>query len=316
MTEFHHIFLFVAAPCSPPCLLVSNTTDILAFDYKTATVRSIISGLTRAVAIDVHFSLGYIFWSDIIEHDIKRFDIGSASTTTIITGIGVCEGLAVDWRSSQLYWTDITYDKISLSDFDGNNQRSLINVGLDKPRGIALDLDSGFMFWTDWGVNPKIERASLNGSQRLAIVTTNLYSPIGIELDKGNNRIFWVVSTYLYVKVESVDYNGNNRTLLYQKQGSHPFGVAFIAPFLFFTDWDAQKEIHQLDASTGKVLRGYDINGGPPKGIVAYDSSRQPSGIERVIVLYVHWLIIYAMTSPLSALIAILPCAYDIDSAD
>ncbi|KAL9960408.1 hypothetical protein ACROYT_G033860 [Oculina patagonica] len=265
-----------AALCSPPCLLVSNTTDILAVDHKTSAVRSIISGLTRAVAIDVHFSLGYIFWSDVTERNIKRFHIDLARTKTIIAGIGVCDGLAVDWRSSKLYWTDTTYENISVSDLNGNNRRTLINLGLDEPRGIALDLDSGFMFWTDWGANPKIERASLSGSQRLAIVTANLYWPNGIELDKGNKRIFWVDATYMHDKVESVDYKGNNRKLLYQQQWLHPFDVAFIPPFLFFTDWVAKVEVHQLDASTGKVLRSYGINGGQPMGIVAYDSSRQP----------------------------------------
>ena len=245
-------------------------------------MRSIISGLTRAVAIDIHFSLGYIFWSDVTEQNIKRFRIDLASTTTIITDVGVCDGLAVDWRSSQLYWTDTTYDNISVSDLDGNNQRTLFSLGLDEPRGIALDLDSGFMFWTDWGANPKIERASLTGSQRLAIVTANLHWPNCIDLDKGNKRIFWVDATYMHDKVESVDYNGNNRKLLYQQQGLHPFGVAFVPPFLFFTDWVAHQEIHQLDADNGTVLRRYDISG-QPMGIVAYDSSRQPAGTQRVI---------------------------------
>ena len=267
-------------------MLVSNTSDILAIDYKTAAVRSIISGLTRAVAIDVHYSLGYIFWSDVTEQNIKRFRIDVASTTTIITGIGVCDGLAVDWRASQLYWTDTTYDTISVSDLDGNNQRTLISLSLDEPRAITLDLDSGLMIWTDWGANPKIERASLSGSQRLAIVTTNLHWPNGIELDRGSKRIFWVdAHTYnAYDKVESVDYNGNNRKLLYQQQNLHPFDVALIPPFLFFTDWVAQKEVHQLDAATGEVLRSYGVNGGQPMGIVPYDSSRQPSGIYRAII--------------------------------
>jgi len=81
-------------------LLVLNTTDIVAIDYKTAEVRSIISGLSGAVALDIHFSLGYIFWSDTAERNIKRFRIDVANTTTIITDIGVCNGLAVDWRVS------------------------------------------------------------------------------------------------------------------------------------------------------------------------------------------------------------------------
>ena len=130
--------------CTPPCLLVSNTSDIVAIDYKTAAVTPVVTSLSRAVAIDVHFSLGYIFWSDVTERNIKRFRIDIASTTTIITSIGVCDGLAVDWRASQLYWTDMTYDTISVSDLDGNNQVRLISTGLEKPRAIALDLDSRY----------------------------------------------------------------------------------------------------------------------------------------------------------------------------
>lgn len=125
-------------------MLVANTSDIVALDYKTAALSAVVSGLTRAVAIDVHFSLGYIFWSDVTEKNIKRFRIDVASTTTIITGIGVCDGLTVDWRASQLYWTDRTSDTISVSDLDGNNQGLLISSGLDEPRGIALDLDNRY----------------------------------------------------------------------------------------------------------------------------------------------------------------------------
>ena len=132
----------IATLCSPPCLLVSNTTDIVAVDYGKAVVNSVILGLTRAVAIDVHFSLGYIFWSDVSEQNIKRFRIDIATTTIIVTNIGVCDGLAVYWRASQLYWTDTTYDKISVSDLDGNNQRTLISSTLEEPRAIALDPDN------------------------------------------------------------------------------------------------------------------------------------------------------------------------------
>ena len=130
--------------CSPPCLLVSNTSDIIAIDYKASTVTPVVTGLSGAVAIDVHFSLGYVFWSDVIDLNIKRFSIGG-STTTIISNTGVCGGLAVHWRTSQLYWTDQLYDKISVSDLDGNNQGSLIHSGLDAPRDIALDPDNGYV---------------------------------------------------------------------------------------------------------------------------------------------------------------------------
>ncbi|XP_078343251.1 uncharacterized protein LOC144628987 isoform X2 [Oculina patagonica] len=242
-------------------------------DYQTAAVHSIISGLTRAVAIDVHFTFGYIFWSDVTEKNIKRFRIDEADTTTIVTGIGVCDGLAVDWRSSHLYWTDTTYDTISISDLDGNNQRTLISSGLDEPREIVLDLDSSLMFWTDSGTNT-IERASLDGNKRVSIVTTILHLPSGIDLDKGNKRVFWVDEAL--GRVESVDYNGNNRKLLLQLSSLHPFGVTLIQPSLFFTVWNVPKEIYLLDVATKRLLYGYSITGREPMRIVAYDYARQP----------------------------------------
>ncbi|XP_066030110.1 low-density lipoprotein receptor-related protein 6 isoform X2 [Pocillopora verrucosa] len=263
--------------CTPPCLLVSNTTDIVAVDHGKAKVNSVILGLTRAVAIDVHFSLGFIFWSDVTELNIKRLRIDDENTTTVITNIGVCDGLAVQWRTSQLYWTDTTYNRISVSDLDGNNQLTLISSALEEPRAIALDPDNDAMIWTDWGSAPKIEKASLSGQQRVAIVTKEVYWPNGIDLDRGGKRVFWVDAGY--DRVESVDYNGNNRKLLFQMRSLHPFGVALIPPFLFFTDWVTNRELHMLDATTGEVLKSFSINGGRPMGIVAYDSGRQPAAL-------------------------------------
>lgn len=141
---FTFLFVFIiAAICSPPCLLFSNLTDIVALDYKTSAAHSVVSGLKRAVAIDVHFSLGYIFWSDVWERNIKRSGIDGSGTTIIISNIGVCDGLAVEWRTSKLYWTDTTHDTISVSDLAGKNPRKLLSSGLYKPRDIALDPDNG-----------------------------------------------------------------------------------------------------------------------------------------------------------------------------
>ena len=133
------------------------------------------------------------------------------------------------------------------------------------------------MFWTDWGFNTKLTKASLSGNGTVAIVTTFLSYPNGIELDKGNKRIFWVDAGT--DRVESVDYNGKKRMQLFQLKGLHPFGVTLIPPFLFFTDWHTHQEVHALDATNGKVIRSYSINGERPMGIVAYDYARQPKGI-------------------------------------
>ena len=125
-------------------MLVLNSSDVIAFDLETSEIISVKSGLSRALTLDYHFSLGYIFWSDLIERSIKRFSIYNENMTTVIVNTGVCAGLAVEWRTSRLYWTDSTFKKISVSDIHGLNQHSLITE-LEEPSDIALDPDSGYV---------------------------------------------------------------------------------------------------------------------------------------------------------------------------
>ena len=135
--------LALGASCRSPCLLVSTGTDIIALDYNSTTVYSVISNLTRADNIDIHFSLGYIFWSDSKELNIKRTNINGTNITVIHKSPGNVGGLAVEWISLQLYWTDEDYNRISVSDLEGNNIRVLVSSSLDEPRGIVVDPNHG-----------------------------------------------------------------------------------------------------------------------------------------------------------------------------
>lgn len=136
-------FLALKVPCYSPCLLVSTRTEIVALDYKNTVIYPIISKLPRAAAIDVHFNLGYIFWSDESEQNIKRVNIDGTNIRVLLYNIGRSFGLAVEWRASQLYWTDETNNMLSASDLEGNNRRILVSFGLGRPRGIVLDPNSG-----------------------------------------------------------------------------------------------------------------------------------------------------------------------------
>ena len=109
----------------------------------TSASQPLISGLERAVAVDVHFDLGLVFWSDLRDKTISRANIDGSNVSTIIHNHGACAGLAVEWMSNLLYWTDTIYDIIEVSNVNGSNRRTLFFLGSDKPRGIALDPHSG-----------------------------------------------------------------------------------------------------------------------------------------------------------------------------
>lgn len=53
-------------------------------------------------------------------------------------------------------------------------------------------LPSSYMFWTDWGREPCIERADMDGNNRRILIRSNLGWPNGIAIDEATSRIIWV----------------------------------------------------------------------------------------------------------------------------
>ena len=47
------------------------------------------------------------------------------------------------------------------------------------------------MYWTDWGANPKIERAGMDASGRIVIISSNLTWPNGLAIDYQTKRLYW-----------------------------------------------------------------------------------------------------------------------------
>ena len=47
------------------------------------------------------------------------------------------------------------------------------------------------MYWTDWGVDARIERADMDGNNRVKIIQDNLGWPNGLTIDRPSSRIIW-----------------------------------------------------------------------------------------------------------------------------
>lgn len=65
------------------------------------------------------------------------------------------------------------------------------------------------MFWSDWGQNPRIERAFMDGTVRSVIVSTKLYWPNGLALDYTTKRVYFADAYLKYI--DYCDYDGKNR---------------------------------------------------------------------------------------------------------
>ncbi|KAK4328369.1 hypothetical protein Pmani_001225 [Petrolisthes manimaculis] len=108
------------------------------------------------------------------------------------SGLDLVEGLAYDWITGNLYWVNSRLNTMEVSRRDGSRRMVLLNNNISQPRGLSIDPFKGarWLFWTDWGENPHIERV-LTGSHyllhphSLSIFEDNVY-----WTDRQLNRVF------------------------------------------------------------------------------------------------------------------------------
>lgn len=80
-----------------------------------------------------------------------------------------------------------------------------------------------WIFWTDIGKQPKIERSSLEGKERNVLVLHGLILPVSITVDTTNNIIYW--TDPIRGTIESCDFYGNNRKVLRTDINAQYYGI-------------------------------------------------------------------------------------------
>lgn len=83
-----------------------------------------------------------------------------------------------------------------------------------------------FIFWTDWGESPKIERAAMDGSDRVALLNDSVVWPNGITIDYDASLIYW--GDGKLDNIGFMDLNGENRGTLKEYFTPHVFGFSLL----------------------------------------------------------------------------------------
>ena len=68
------------------------------------------------------------------------------------------------------------------------------------------------MFWSDWGVNARIETARMDGTNRVVLVDSLVQCPTGLAIDYPAIRLYWT-DPNAYT-VASVDLNARDRQIV------------------------------------------------------------------------------------------------------
>ena len=97
-------------------LIFANRYDIRHLAFDLSYYVELVPDQKGAVALDFDFNSGYIFWTDVIEEEIRRAKMEENPKVEVIAKINVDppDGIAVDWINKKLYWTDTGNDMIEV----------------------------------------------------------------------------------------------------------------------------------------------------------------------------------------------------------
>lgn len=85
-----------------------------------------------------------------------------------------------------------------------------------------------YLWWTDWGKEPKIEKAYLDGSNRQIVIDRDIGWPNGIVVD-SDEKIFWCDAKLN--RIEYAYFDGVGRGILIENI-PHPFGISILGNYL------------------------------------------------------------------------------------
>ncbi|XP_062513076.1 low-density lipoprotein receptor-related protein 6-like isoform X2 [Corticium candelabrum] len=226
---------------------------VLSLDVPLDETIDVILQLNTTDAIDVDYDVvdDRIYWIDNQEGKAvigRGKNDGSAYEVVVNTLGAAFNGVAFDWISRNIYWMDTLFDRLMVSRLDGTFQKTLITTGLDAPRAVVVDPNNGYMYWTDWGRWPRIEKACLDGSNRTVLIDSQIKWPNGLTIDYEDRRLYWV-DAYRRV-MSSSDLWGKDQYTLSNIDLSHPYGLTIVGNHIYWTDWN-RRNIQRVDKKSG-----------------------------------------------------------------
>jgi hypothetical protein len=200
--------------------------------FLLSLLAAVVANVPSAAAVE-------LFFNDNV--GIHRFDSNQAAAAAVLYETFETRGIFVDSSAERLWWSDvfplgapIPGGVIRGGDAAGGQAENVVGPGLPAPAGVAVDRQSGRIFWTDLGdvTNPAaVYSASLDGSDRQRIISGPSFAEIaGIALDPVRDKLYF---TYINPLIDALyaggiaraDFNGENVEPIVGGLGK-PIGVA------------------------------------------------------------------------------------------
>ena len=227
-------------------LVISNRRTLLTSDLSEHSLERIPVDVDNVVATASNMQDDIIYWSDMTTKKIMSLKRQTSDKTVgpqgpqvlLGSGIDLVEGLAYDWVGKNIYWLDSRLNTIEVAKANGTHRMILVNQNISQPRGLTLDPSEGarWLFWTDWGENPRIERVGMDGSNRQPIISTKIYWPNGLALDIPTKRVYFADSKLDFIDFCNYDGTGRQQVIANNHYLLHPHSLSVFEDQIYWTD--------------------------------------------------------------------------------
>ncbi|XP_068625234.1 prolow-density lipoprotein receptor-related protein 1 [Battus philenor] len=249
---------------------IRQTAVVAENSNSGATTSLLVHNLTNAVALDMDWAGGCLYWSDVtrLGSSIKRVCRAgplrpvpldtprprdplrslelSSSDYQLVQGATLQnpDGLAVDWVARNVYWCDKGTDTVEVARLDGAHRRVLLRGGLAEPRGLAVNPRAGTLYWSDWGARAHIGRCGMDGSERRVLLEAGLGWPNALTLLPAANELYFADAREDFIAVADLD--GNHMRILFSREQMpwlrlhHVFALGVWAGRVYWSDWETR----------------------------------------------------------------------------
>ncbi|VDD90121.1 unnamed protein product, partial [Enterobius vermicularis] len=243
-----------------PWLLFANKHYMRKLSTDGTDYELVARGFDNVISMDVDMVEKKAYIVDSGKLRVYRVGLSeisrSISTYEVVLRHNVfgIEGIAVDWIGRKLYFMNRQERSIRVCELDGTFCKSLIRDRITQPKAIVVHPGKGYLYFTEWSLQPYIGRMSMDGSPDLAdpivkLAENDLGWPNALTIDFYSDKLFWG-DAHLN-EIGYMDLDGGARHHIPAKRTSHVSSMTVFDDFLYWSDWNL-RQIMRANKWTGK----------------------------------------------------------------